>query len=66
MTVTYINARLIVCDDGSFGMIVEGEGKIFYRSLSFEREKVERLVRLINEGEVSELHVGDIVEDFLE
>lgn len=66
MTVEFISARITVCEDGSFGIVVEGEEKTFYHSLCRDRSKVERLVRLINNGEVSRLHIDDIIEDFLE
>ncbi|MBQ3012091.1 MAG: hypothetical protein IJD74_00955 [Clostridia bacterium] len=66
MTVAFISAKITTCEDGSFGIVVEGEEKTFYRSLCRDRAKVERLVRLINSGEVSRLHIDDIIEDFLE
>lgn len=66
MTVLSVSAKLIVCEDGSFGIVVEVDGEVsYYRSLSLERERVERLVRLINDGEVSRLHIAEIIEDFL-
>ncbi|MBE6684576.1 MAG: hypothetical protein E7592_02850 [Ruminococcaceae bacterium] len=66
MTVVFVNAKLIVCEDGSFGIAAEVDGEVlYYRSLSLERERVERLVRLINDGEVSRLHIAEIIEDFL-
>lgn len=65
MTVVFISAKIEICDDGSFGIAVDCGEKIFYRGLSRDREKVEALVRSINNGEVSRLHVDDIIEDFL-
>lgn len=67
MTVLSVSARLIVSKDGSFGISAELDGEIlYYRELSRERERVERLVQLINGGEVSRLHIDEIIEDFLE
>lgn len=67
MTVLSVSARLIVSEDGSFGISAELDGEIlYYRELSRERERVERLVQLINGGEVSRLHIDEIIEDFLE
>ena len=66
MTVLSVSAKLIVCEDGSFGIVAEVDGEVsYYRSLGLERERVERLVRLINDGEVSRLHIAEIIEDFL-
>lgn len=67
MTVVFVSAKLTVCEDGSFGIVVESvDKKTFYCGLSRDRNKVEQLVRLINDGEVSRLHIDDIIEDFLE
>ena len=52
MTMLSVSAKLIACEDGSFG-------------ISAERERVERLVRSINSGEVSRLHIDEIIDDFL-
>ena len=66
MTVLSVSAKLIACEDGSFGIVAEVDGEVsYYRSLSLERKRVERLVRLINDGEVSRLHIAEIIEDFL-
>lgn len=67
MTVVFVNAKLAVCEDGSFGISVECDGEnLFYKSLGYDRDRVEQLVRRINDGEVSRLHIDDIIEDFLE
>lgn len=66
MTVVFIRAKIVTCEDGSFGIVVEGEEKTFYSSLCRDRAKVERLVQLINSREVSRLHIDEIIEDFLE
>ncbi len=67
MTVVFVSAKLTVCENGSFGIAVEHDGEErFYRDVSRDRKKVERLVRLINSGEVSRFHIDDIIEDFLE
>ena len=67
MTVEFISAELTVCKDGSFGISVECDGeKLFYESLCYDRDRVEQLVRRINDGEVSRFHIDDIIEDFLE
>lgn len=66
MTMLSVSAKLIACEDGSFGISAEIDGEtVYYRRLCFERERVERLVRSINSGEVSRLHIDEIIDDFL-
>lgn len=53
---TYISYGIITKSGGSVRQIAD---------LSLERGKIERLVELINTHALSELHIDDIVEDFL-
>ena len=43
----------------------DGAEKI-YNDLTRDRERIEQLAAKINKGQVSSLHIDDIVDDFLE
>ena len=67
MTTSYIKAEtLLSCDDALSLKIYDGEGRErIYRDITRDIEALEGFVHAINRGEVSPIHIDELVEDFL-
>lgn len=67
ITKNYVHAETVCEPNGMFSIkITYGEGKSeIYKSLTGDTVSLSRFVNLINEGEVSPLHIDDLIEDFL-
>ena len=62
-----MQAEIRLCEDGFYGVeIRDNKGEIWvYDSVTKRREALETLVRHVNEGDVSEAHLYDIIEDII-
>jgi len=52
-------------DDICYGIALQGSPEIMLRDLFRREEPADRLLRLLNNNDVSPVHFGDIVDDFL-
>ncbi len=62
-----ITARVISDADGRFGIETEHpeSGKRSFKSLTADRESAEKLAETINRCRVSDVHVDEMIEDYL-
>lgn len=66
MKCIFIKVKVISGDDGMYGIEADlGSYLKKYPSITRDREEIERIARLINEGEVSVCHIDDVIEDIL-
>ena len=67
MKTSYVKAETLISCNGILSLkIRDGEGREkIYRDISRDTEALEGFVRAINCGKVSDIHIDELVEDFL-
>lgn len=67
MITSYIKAEVLISCDGILSLkMYDGEGRErIYRDVTRDIEALEGFVCAINRGEVSPIHIDELVEDFL-
>ena len=67
MTTSYIKAEILISCDGILSLkVYDGEGREkIYRDVAGDLESLQGFVSAINRGEVSPIHIDELVEDFL-
>lgn len=63
-----LKCRVIDCGNGMFGVEIENEKTTLkvYKYITSRHDRILHLADAINRGEVSPLHIEDIIDDFLE
>ena len=66
MITSYIKAEALSCDGVLSLRIYDGKGgERIYRDITRDIQSLNRFVRTINRGNVSPIHIDELVEDFL-
>lgn len=67
MTCTTMRAEIKESDNGIYGIVIRREGgcERLYEAITKDLSSLERLARLINDGDVSETHIVEILEDII-
>jgi hypothetical protein len=66
MKCVFVRVKAVPCEDGGFGIEADLGGEISkYPSITRDRERIDAIVRLINSGDVSVLHIDEVIEDIL-
>ena len=39
--------------------------KVIYEDLSLDKEKVEKFIDILNKSNISEIHISEVIDDFL-
>lgn len=68
MTQSKIKCRVIDCGNGMFGIAIENGKTVLkvYKYITSSYDRIQYLADVIDSGEVSSLHIEDIIDDFLE
>ena len=66
MKCVFVKAKVVTDEDGMYGIevdLVDSQAK--YSSITSDRDEIEKIVKLINNGDVSICHIDDVIEDIL-
>ena len=67
MLKNFVTAKILITKENNLSLeIASGEGRIaIYSEITDDIEKLTRFAEAINEGDVSPIHIEELIEDFI-